>query len=198
MTSKPSQKLIPLAEVARPHGIRGELRLKVYNRDSDLLRQVSAVTLQLPSGKRSQVALKSARWANEALLVTLESCKDRNAAEALRGAQLLVDRAAFPPPEEDEYYACDLEGASVFDVDGEVGVVKEVVEYPTCDALLVEGADGSIEIPMIDGVVVSVDLDARKIVVTSRQPLGDLSAGGRPDDDENADDDGAEESEAQA
>jgi 16S rRNA processing protein RimM len=195
MTSKPSQKLIPLAEVARPHGIRGELRLKVYNRDSDLLRQVGEVTLKMPSGKRSQVSLKSARWANEALLVTLETCKDRNAAEALRGAQLLVDRAAFPPPEEDEYYACDLEGLAVSDGDGEVGIVKEVVEYPTCDVLVVEGSDGTVEIPMIDGVVVSVDLDARKIVVTSRHPLGDLSAGGRPDDD---DSDTAEESEADA
>ena len=28
---------VPLAEVARPHGVRGELRLKLFNKDSDLL-----------------------------------------------------------------------------------------------------------------------------------------------------------------
>lgn len=176
MTSTKSPKLIALAEVARPHGVKGELRLKVYNRDSDLLRQVQEVTLELPSGKRQTTALKSARWANEALLVTLASSTDRDSADAHRGAKLLVDRAAFPPAEEDEYYACDLEGTTVFDGEGEVGIVQEVVEYPTCDALLVLTKGGRIEIPMIDGVVESVDLGAGKIVVTSREPLGDLSA----------------------
>lgn len=175
MTSPKTPKLVALAEVARPHGVKGELRLKVYNRDSDLLRQMKEVTLELPSGKRQVIALKSARWANDALLVTLAVSTDRDSADALRGAKLFVDRNAFPPADEDEYYACDLEGTTVFDPEGEVGVVEEVVEYPTCDALLVVGKAGRIEIPMIDGVVESVDLDARKIVVSSRLPLGDLT-----------------------
>lgn len=190
MTSTKPTKLIALAEVARPHGVKGELRLKVYNRDSDLLRQVSEVTLELPSGKRQTATLKSARWANEALLVTLASSTDRDSADALRGAKLFVDRAAFPPAEEDEYYACDLEGATVFDADGEVGVVEEVVEYPTCDALLVAGKGGRLEIPMIDGVVELVDLDARKIVVSSRAPLGDLTARRKDDADDAPEDEG--------
>ena len=29
---------VPLAEIARPHGVRGELRLRLFNRDSDPLR----------------------------------------------------------------------------------------------------------------------------------------------------------------
>ncbi len=192
MTSKSAAtkapKLIALAEVARPHGVKGELRLKVYNRDSDLLRQVGEVTLELPSGKRQTATLKSARWANDALLVTLASSTDRDTADALRGAKLLVDRSAFPPAEDDEYYACDLEGLTVFDAEGEVGVVEEVVEYPTCDPLLVLAQGGRLEIPMIDGVVESVDLDAGKIVVSSRAPLGDLTAR-RKDDAADAEDD---------
>lgn len=188
--SEKAPKLIALAEVARPHGVKGELRLKVYNRDSDLLRQVREVTLELPSGKRQTATLKSARWANDALLVTLASSTDRDAADALRGAKLLVDRAAFPPAEDDEYYACDLEGLTVFDADGEVGTVEEVVEYPTCDALLVLAPGGRLEIPMIDGVVETVDLSAGKIVVSSRAPLGDLSARRKDAEDED-DGDGA-------
>lgn len=169
-------KLVALAEVARPHGVRGELRLKVYNRDSDLLRQIPEITLELLNGKRSMVKLKTARWANDALLVTLEGCASREAADALRGAKLLADRSAFPVVEDgDEYYACDLEGLTVVDPDGVVGVVQEVVEYPTCDALLVAGPGGQIEIPMIDGVVQQVDLATGRIQVSSRAPFGDLS-----------------------
>ncbi len=45
-------RLVALAEVARPHGIAGELRLKVYNLDSDLLRRRPPITLRLPDGIR--------------------------------------------------------------------------------------------------------------------------------------------------
>ncbi len=44
---------VPLAEVARPHGVRGELRLKLFNEDSDILLEQDEVLLRLPRTARS-------------------------------------------------------------------------------------------------------------------------------------------------
>lgn len=164
--------LVALAEVARPHGVRGELRLKLYNRDSDLLQQVKKVVLRRADGTTSTVELREVRRANDALLVRLAGCEDRDQADALRGAQLLVPRSAFPALDEGEYYVCDLIGVRVVAPDGVVGVVEDVLAYPTCDALILRTPDDQkIELPMVDGVVDEVDLSAREIRVPRRDPL---------------------------
>ncbi len=41
---------VPLAEVARPHGVRGELRLRPYNQDSDVLLDLDEVAVRIPAG----------------------------------------------------------------------------------------------------------------------------------------------------
>lgn len=148
---------IPLAEVARPHGVRGELRLRVYNRDSDLLLDCEEVLLRTADGAERPARLEGARWSDQALLVLLEGTTSRNDAELLRGAVLSVRRSAFPPLEDGEFYACDVEGATVVLEGGEVlGTVRELVSFPSVEALVVEGPRGTWEIPLLEGFVAAV------------------------------------------
>jgi 16S rRNA processing protein RimM len=153
--------VVALAEVARPHGLLGELRLKVYNLESDLLRRRPPVLLRMPDGSRREATITAAREVDKALLVRLAGVEDRNAAEALRGAEICVPRAALPPPEEGEFYAWDIEGARAVLTSGEpVGEVLELVSYPTCDVLVVERPDGhAIEVPLTTAYVVRVDVE---------------------------------------
>jgi 16S rRNA processing protein RimM len=151
--------LVAVAEVARPHGIAGELRLKIYNPGSDLLRKRPPVLLRLPDGTERPAHLTAAREADKALLVRIEGVDDRDAAEALRGAEVCVPRASLPPPEEGEFYAWDLEGASVVLAAGEaVGKVVELLTYPTCEVLVVTRTDGSrLEVPILAAYVNRID-----------------------------------------
>jgi 16S rRNA processing protein RimM len=161
MSADRDSRLVALAEIARPHGIAGEVRLKVYNLDSDLLRRRPPVTLRLPDGTERQVSLTAVRDADKALLARLAGVDDRNAAEALRGAVLLVRRDALPPVEAGEFYACDLEGAEAKLVSGEtVGHVTGLTSYPTCDVLVVERAGGKkLEVPLVEAYVSRVDAE---------------------------------------
>jgi len=165
-------RLIPLAEIARPHGVRGELRLKVYNRDSDLLLSLPEVLLQHTDGEQNLVKILHAQRSNEAILMRIEGCDDRDHAEELRGAQLLVPRDAFPPIEEGEFYVCDLIGARVIAPDGEVGTVEGLLPYPTCDALLIRTPEGRLELPLLDGLVDEVDVAGGVVRGPRRDPLG--------------------------
>lgn len=174
MAEAPAEpRLIALAEIARPHGVRGELRLKLYNRDSELLLHLDQVVLEHADKARDLVDIVEARKANDAILMRLEGCDDRDQAEGLRGARLLVPRDLFPPVEEGEFYVCDVVGARVVAPDGEVGVVDDILSYPTCDALRVKTAEGYLELPLVDGVVDEVDTQAGVVRVSRRDPLAE-------------------------
>jgi 16S rRNA processing protein RimM len=169
---------VPLAEVARPHGVRGEVRVRPFNRDSDLLLELDEILVRFPEGDEQEVSVDSARRANDAILMKLHSVDDRDRADELRGAALCVRRRDFPPLEEGEFYACDIEGARVVVQEGEgeprpLGRVAELRTYPSVDVLVVEAADGGKpwEVPVVDAFIQSVDARAGLVTLSTVEGL---------------------------
>jgi 16S rRNA processing protein RimM len=166
---------VPLAEVARPHGVRGELRLKVFNADSDVLLGQEEVLVRLKEGEEHEVSVDHARRADQAILLKLHSVDDRDRAEELRGALICAKRAAFPTLDDGEFYACDVLGAVVRApleeglAPVEIGKVTELRSYPSVDALIIAASDGGRdwEIPLVAAFVKSVDVQAGSIELVS-------------------------------
>jgi 16S rRNA processing protein RimM len=165
-------RYVPLAEVARPHGVLGELRLKLFNAESDLLLDVDEVLVRLKDGKEHEVSIDRARRADKTILLKLHSVDDRDRAEELRGAMICVAREAFPPLEEGEFYNCDVEGAEVRLQNARIGVVERLVEYPTTYVLVVKKDDGAkLEVPLTDAFVERVDAEARVVSLSTLEDL---------------------------
>jgi 16S rRNA processing protein RimM len=168
---------VPLAEVARPHGVRGEVRLKLYNADSDVLLELDEVLVRLPSGEEHEVSVDAARRADTAILMKLHSVDDRDRAEEIRGALVCARRRDFPPLDEGEFYACDVVGARVVvRRDGELaplGHVSEFVTYPSVDALRVKAGDGGpdYEVPLVEAFVEKVDAAAGEVVLATLEGI---------------------------
>jgi 16S rRNA processing protein RimM len=164
---------VPLAEVARSHGVRGEVRLRLFNRDSDLLLDRDEVLVRFADGDEQVVSVDGARRANDAILMKLYTVDDRDRADELRGALVCVQRKDFPPLEEGEFYACDVEGARVVVQDRELGRVRELRSYPTADVLVVEAADGGRpwEVPLVNAIVSSVDVAAGLVTLATADGL---------------------------
>ena len=99
---------VPLAEIARPHGVRGEVRLRLFNKASDTLLSLDEVLVRLPDGEEHEVSGDGARPADGAILMKLHSVDDRDRADELRGALVSVRRKDFPEPEAGEFYAIDV------------------------------------------------------------------------------------------
>jgi 16S rRNA processing protein RimM len=164
---------VPLAEVARPHGVRGELRLRLFNKASDVLLEQDEVLVRMPEGEQHEVSVERARRADDAILMKLYSVDDRDRAAELRGAHVCVRRRDFPPLAEGEFYAVDVVGAEVRLGGERLGEVVEIVSYPTVEALLVRAADGlgDWEIPLTDTYIGKVDVERKVVEVLTVEEL---------------------------
>jgi 16S rRNA processing protein RimM len=133
--SEQPEKLVVLAAVIGAHGIAGEVRLKLFT--DDLARYPS-----LTAGGRT-FTLKSVRPGPNGAVARFAEVTDRNAAEALRGAQLAVPRASLPDLGDDEYYHADLIGESCVSTTGEaLGKVVDIMDYGAGDLIEIERPDG--------------------------------------------------------
>jgi 16S rRNA processing protein RimM len=105
-----SERRIALAAVAGAHGVKGEVRLKLF---SDSAASLSAHESLYVGGVERR--LLSVRDSGKAAVSCFEGIADRSAAEALRGSLVEVDRSALPPLDEGEYYHADLISLSAVD-----------------------------------------------------------------------------------
>ena len=124
--------------------------------------------------------VKGVRDQGDALVCTAPEIADRDAAEALKGVRVFVSRAAFPAPDDDEFYWIDLIGLSVVNRDdAALGQVIGLIDTGPHCVLRVkpasaegEGGDAPAEpaaderlIPFVEAYVDSVDIASRRIVV---------------------------------
>jgi len=166
MTSSSDSALFELGVVVRPHGVHGAVKLHLHNPASTALDRCPAVVLAAAEGER-RVAVRRVLRAGDQVVLELEGVTGHDAAEALRGARVLVDRDALEPLADGEYLYADLVGCEVrHETGAALGTVREVFSAGASDVLVVEFGDGERMIPLVDDWVLSVDLAARLILVT--------------------------------
>jgi 16S rRNA processing protein RimM len=154
-----TNKRVALAAVAGAHGVKGEVRLKLFSHSAASLARHQKVYV---GGVERR--LLSIREGGKAAVARLEGVGDRSAAEELRAQLLEVDRSALPPLEEGEYYHADLIGLPCVNRDGNgVGSVVAVENFGAGDLLEVEFPDGRRSlIPFRDGIA---DLEDGRILL---------------------------------
>ena len=129
---------VTLAAIAGAHGVRGEVRLKLFGEGAEALRAFSV----FDAGGR-KLTLTSVRPANQGAVATFAEVADRSAAEALRGTVLTVPRSELPPLGEGEYYHADLLGLAALSDAGEpLGIVIAVENFGAGDVLEIERPNG--------------------------------------------------------
>ena len=167
-----------LGRIAGAHGVRGEVRIRSYTAVPASIASYGPLA-DKPGTREFKLLLRGTVRGDE-LIARIEGVDDRNAAEALRGTELYVDRDRLPPIESDsEYYEVDLVGLEAFDPDGNaLGIVARVTNYGAGPVLEVRAADGSeLWLPFTDAVVPTVDVAAGRLVAV---PPTEIEL--RPDD----------------
>ncbi|HLZ65476.1 MAG TPA: ribosome maturation factor RimM [Aliidongia sp.] len=159
-----SPKLLCIGVITGAQGIRGAVRIKSFTADPLDIDAYGPVSDE--AGTRV-FELKSVGQSKGVVVATLAGVTDRNAAEALKGLRLFVDRDRLPPAEDEEYYHADLLGLAAELIGGEpLGRITAVYDFGAGDAIEVTQTDGSVVmVPFTKAAVPTVDLAGGKVVI---------------------------------
>ena len=170
-----NQTQLRVGRLLKAHGLKGAIKLELYT-DSPNERFVPGAVLELQVPQDSPwfgktVTVTELRWYNQAPVIFLEGVTDRNIAETLIRAILLVQADVEELPKEpDAWYDHQLVGLKVFRGEEELGEVIRVEHFPAQDLLVVKVGENEVMVPFVKAIVPEVDVVAGKVTVTP--PLG--------------------------
>ncbi len=157
----PKKRYLEAGEIVGTHGVRGEVRVYPECDSPAVLEKLKK--LYFDNGARA-VRIKARAHKNIAL-IKLEGVDTVEAAAALRGQMLYLDRNDLKLPR-GTYFIADLIGLSVVDDDtGEVyGECTDVSQTGSNDVYHLRTNEGrEVLIPAIPSVVRRVDIDGGEI-----------------------------------
>lgn len=158
------QKYLTVGIVLKPQGIRGEIKVMPQTDSAEDFSKFSQVVI---GGTPYKVL--ACRAAGGYAYLTLRGVPDRNAAELLRGKEVLVDRDEAPELPEDRVYIADVIGCKLFTEEGELlGEIADITPARTdIYTALIGGKE--VMFPAADGVIASIDAEGGKVVVNRRR-----------------------------
>ncbi|MBX6419917.1 MAG: 16S rRNA processing protein RimM [Nevskia sp.] len=173
---------VTLGRVAGVYGVKGWVKVQSYTRPEDNILNYPRWYLAA-RGAGFEAGLIEARAHGRGFVAWLRGpdglpIKDREAAAALVGAEIQVERAALPDPAPGTWYWCDLIGLQVeSDRGATLGTVTAVTSNGAQEVLVVEAACaadarvGGTEdrirrlIPFVPGAIIEkVELERGRIV----------------------------------
>jgi 16S rRNA processing protein RimM len=155
---------ILLAAIIGAQGLKGEVRVKTFTADPLSLADYGG--LHTKDGRRFTVTAARGTKTGEAIL-TLDEVRDRAAAEALKGIELYIARAALPAAGEDEFYHADLIGLRAEDAEGRaLGTVHAIHNYGAGDVIEIARPDGdTVLLPFTRETVPLIEIEKQRLVV---------------------------------
>lgn len=176
------EDIVEVGRVLGAWGVKGGIRVKAFSSDPQALfaarqwfLEPGDTVLPRPAGAQPLppmprlLHIMQVREQGDSVVATTEELTDRDAAQALAGARVLVSRAHFPKPDQDEFYWIDLIGLAVLNREGvALGDVIGLIETGPHCVLRLQPAVADAEerlIPFVDAYVDRVDLAARCIHV---------------------------------
>jgi 16S rRNA processing protein RimM len=153
-----------VAQILAPHGIRGELKCRIV---TDFPKQrFKRGNVVLIDGEEHVV--QAGRIQGHVVLLKLAELADRDAAEALRGKDVVIRREDAVQLPKGQFYWHEVIGLTVIDTSTEqpLGRVTEILETGANDVYIVKPPHGrEILIPAIKDVVKSIEPDKGQMLI---------------------------------
>lgn len=175
MPSRPAPKYLQIGEILRPHGVHGEVRMRVVTAYPERIAELTRVYLGRdpldPRPRKHEI--ESVRFHHEVALVTFKGVADRDEAERLRGLSVLVALEDAVPLAEGEVYLFELIGMRAVTEDGQdLGEVADVLEVGPNDTYVIRGeVYGEFTIPDVPQFIVRIDKANRQLIVRLMEGL---------------------------
>lgn len=160
----PEPEFLIVGRVVRPHGVRGDIAMKILTDYPERLVEIETVHV---GPDHTPYTIERVRNHKIGLLIKFEEIDDRDEAEALREHFVYVHRSNAIPLEEGEYYLYQLEGMRVVTEEGEeLGRLTDYIVTGANDVYIISRPDGTeLLIPAIPDVIREVDVASGTMTV---------------------------------
>lgn len=162
-------RYLNVGKIVNTHGVRGEIRIWPQTDFPEIRFRKGSRLLLIPPGQEEPVPVEvmNARPQKNMYILKLKGIDSMNDAEKLKGGELKVDQDDRVPLEDGEYYVQDIVGCTVITDAGEtLGVISDVLSPGANDVWVVKRQKGKdVLLPVIDEVVLNVDLSQRQVKV---------------------------------
>ena len=169
-----SDRRVTVGQVTKPQGIKGEVRVSLFDGSVDVFRRLERVTAVREGDPARALTVDAVRTHGRTVIVKFAEAVDRSAAEGLVGYELEVPVEEMPPLSPGEFYTFQLEGLEVISDTGErLGILDEVLGLPAHDVYVVRDGDRELMLPATDEVIRDIDLEKGHMVVHLLEGLVD-------------------------
>jgi 16S rRNA processing protein RimM len=158
------ERPVVIGRIGAPFGVQGWVKVQSY---TDPLEGIAGYPVwELHRGASlGRKAILDWKRAGPGVAVRLEGVETLEAAQALTGAEVRVERAELPPTAPGEYYWHDLVGLDAFGLQGEpLGRVAEILDLPAHPVLVLEGERERL-VPLVKERLAGVDFDAGRLTL---------------------------------
>lgn len=162
---------LTVGKLVNTHGIRGEIKILSRTDFPEVRFAPGSKLLIVPENGSStfEVTVESSREHKGVYIVRLEGYTNINQIEKYKGSLIKVPGENLVELPENEYYFHQIVGCEVFTDDNDsqpIGTITEILQPGANDVWVVKPAKGSeILIPVINDVVLNVDIEAKRITV---------------------------------
>ena len=167
--------LITIGRIGKPRGVRGDVFVASFTDDPDERFALGSVVRTVPP-ERGPLTVTAMTMASGKLVVHFEGFDAREAAESLRGVELVMRASERPPlPDPDDFYDTDLVGLTARTVTGaELGPVREVLHAGAADYLVLDVGGTERLIPFVAEIVPTVDVAGGFVEIDPPEGLFEL------------------------
>ncbi len=167
--------VLEIGKIVNTHGLRGEVKIVPWTNTPDVFEDIEYVYVK-NLREEKKLLIKNVKYQKNNIIVKFEGLDDISQAELLKNAVVTTDREQLGELNDGEYYIADLVGCEAVSEDGEVyGKLTDVLPTGSNDVYVVKReGKRDLLIPVIEDVVLDVDIDNKKIVVHLLDGLEDL------------------------
>jgi len=160
------ENLVPLGSFIKHHGLNGELKVFLYNEDSETLVPGISIWLKDKS-KLISYELESIRGSKSNLLIKLKNINSRESSQFLIKKEIFVSRFDFPNLNKG-FYINDIIGFKVQNDAGKpFGDLKDILIITGREILLIDYLEKEIMVPNVEEFVKLFDFENKIIIINS-------------------------------
>lgn len=161
-------------KITKTHGLKGELTIKL-----DVVNPADFADLRYllidERGTLVPYFIEYQKISCDKMFVQLQDVKKMEQAVTFVGKAVFLPNEMMPQLEDDEFYYQEIVGFKLIDeVKGEIGLISNVLEYPTQAVIQVMHDGKEILIPIHDDILQKVDKKAKTLNVKAPEGLIDM------------------------